>query len=561
MERRDFIKKIGFAAGAPIALQGVPIKLLAANDELKELASASTNNRVLVILQMHGGNDGLNTFVPLSKYDEYYSKRPNIALPYKVGKRSVIPLDSTVPLESQVGLHPDMGDFKYLYDTGRAAVFQGISLPKGNGSHFRGRDIFFMGGGFDDYFSSGWVGRYLSNLYAPLKYPSQFPNKDMPDPLALEMGNDVSLIFHQKEGIPVSISVNGNPKKLSDKIEKLEGFEDEGIDPRGIPPKFLDDSPYSKEMKWILSLEDKSEEYIKRLGKVYESSKDATVDYPEVYPFNVSNENARKNNLSGQLRLIARLLAGGIKTKVFLVRVGGFDTHAEQVESYDPTMGIHAALLYHINSAMRAFQKDLSSRGLEDRVLTVTTSEFGRRITSNGSFGTDHGVGGPLMIFGKKLRPGIYGVNPDLSKSNVPMQYDYRQIYSSILHEWMEADKKLIEDKIFFKNFIDGEGYSPLNLISDEILSAKRGITKYGITSVYPNPADKFVKVEIAVNGKQNILVQLISSSGKIVTNLQRVIDAGTHHFSFILSNLPSGIYFIKAKSELIDDTKKLMVK
>ncbi|MEM9896671.1 MAG: hypothetical protein AAF789_09910, partial [Bacteroidota bacterium] len=124
MRRRNFLKKIGFAAGAPIAFNGVPIKLMAAHYDVQRIAQQSTNDRVLVIVQLHGGNDGLNTIIPLSNYDEYYSRRANIAIPYKVGNRTLIPLDSTVAAQDQVGLHPDMNDFKYLYDTGRAAVFQ-----------------------------------------------------------------------------------------------------------------------------------------------------------------------------------------------------------------------------------------------------------------------------------------------------------------------------------------------------------------------------------------------------------------------------------------------------
>ena len=335
MKRRNFLRQVGFAAGAPIAFQGIPIKLMGAHEEVQRLAQQSTNDRVLIILQMHGGNDGLNTVIPISNYDEYYSRRANIAIPYKVGNRALIPLDSTVASEEQVGLHPDMNDFKHLYDTGRAAVFQGVSYENNNGSHFRGRDIWFMGGGANDYFSSGWIGRYLGSEYEPLSYPQDFPTEEMPDPLALEMGNDVSLLFHQTGNIPTSISLGNNPQSLLNRINSLEGFneevgEDFTVDDRGLPPSFLTNSPYGREMDWILGLEDKSEEYIKRLAEVYENSSETSVTYPETYPFNAPR-GSKRNGLAGQLQLVARLLAGGVKTKVFLVKIGGFDTHADQV--------------------------------------------------------------------------------------------------------------------------------------------------------------------------------------------------------------------------------------
>ncbi len=566
MERRKFIKKLGFAAGVPIAFHGVPLQLMGSHQNIQRLAAQSTNDRVLVILQMNGGNDGLNTFIPLDAYDHYYSRRANIAIPYKSGRRTLIPLDSTVNGADQVGLHPDMQDFKDMYDQGKAAVFQGVSYEKNNGSHFRGTDILFMGGSADDYFSSGWIGRYLNTQYSPLTYPDSFPNEEMPDPLALEMGNDVSLLFHQKENIPLSIALPSKPDDFLKLIENQEGFVDSGIDPRGIPPEFLNDSPYGKEMNWILGLEDKSETYIKRLAEVYAKGKDSKVTYPEFYPFNAP-EGSKKNGLNGQLQLITRLLEGGIKTKVFLVKIGGFDTHANQTEANDPTMGAHAALLYHISSAMRAFQADLTQRGLSHRVLSLTMSEFGRRIGSNGSYGTDHGTGGSVMMFGAGVKPGIYGTNPDLSKNNVDMQFDYRQVYANILNEWMGVDKEVIHKDIFFRDFISGENpqggnYEPMDLIKETITSSDDFLrAKYKIDSVYPNPANNYTQVNIVVNDFQNVGVELIDLNGHVVSRTTRRMAPGKHAVSFDLSKMPAGIYFIKAKSEKLNDTKRLLVR
>lgn len=306
MKRRRFIRNISAAAGVPFALNGVPLKVMG-QTHFNRLAANSDNENVLVILQLHGGNDGLNTIIPIEQYDLYYSRRANIAIPYKTGSRSLIELDSTLASADQVGLHPDMADLKEMYDYGDMAVVQGVSYPRNNGSHFRGRDIWAMGGGADDYYSSGWVGRYLAKEFEPQIYPDDFPTDEMPDPLALEMGNDVSLLFHQETSIPVSISLGSSPENLANLIAQLEGFEDQGVDPRGLPPSFLNGSPYGNEMDWILSLEDKSEIYIQRLLEVYQASSATTVDYPEVYPFGAQ----RRNPLSSQLQLVARLLDGG----------------------------------------------------------------------------------------------------------------------------------------------------------------------------------------------------------------------------------------------------------
>jgi hypothetical protein len=329
----------------------------------------------------------------------------------------------------------------------------------------------------------------------------------------------------------------------------------------------LNDSPYGKEMNWILGLEDKSEIYIKRLAEIYAKAKETKVTYPEYYPFNAP-DGSKKNGLNGQLQLIAKLLDGGAKTKVFLVKIGGFDTHANQTEENDPTMGAHAALLYHISSAMKAFQADLGQRGISHRVLSLTMSEFGRRIGSNGSYGTDHGTGGPVMMFGAGVKPGIYGTNPDLNENNVGLQFDYRQIYANILNEWMGVDQAVIASDIFFKDFISGANplggnYEPMDLIKETISANDDNFlrSKYKIDSVYPNPANNYTQVNILVNDYQNVGVELIDLNGHVVSSTTRRLAPGKHTVSFDLSRVSSGIYFIKAKSEKLNDTKRLFVR
>ncbi len=570
MKRRNFIKKLSLAA-VPFTLGGIPIRLMAENS-LTRMAEQSTNDRVMIILQLHGGNDGLNSIIPVEAYDTYYRWRANIAIPAKNSLRKMILLDSTLPSEAQVGLHPDMMAMKDLYDRGRMAVVQGVSYKNNNGSHFRGRDISFMGGGFDDYFSSGWVGRYLQQEFAPQLYPNDFPNDEMKDPLAIEMGSDVSLIFHQEGNIPTSISLN-DPQTFAKLVEELEGFTDEGIDPRGKPPVALNNSPYGKELNWILGLEDKSEDYAERLYDVYKNSAVSTITYPERYPFNAP-KGSLKNELTPQLQLIARLLDGGgpglgVKTKVFLIKLGGFDTHAEQVENYDPTMGHHAALMYHISSAMKAFQDDLKARGLEDRVLTVTTSEFGRRIRANGSYGTDHGTGAPVMIFGKGVQPGVIGKVPDLNEENVEMQYDYRQIYANLLRDWMLVDEDKINNDIFFKDFIngpkeDGSGnYEPLPLATQVISGVQESFIgdRFSLENCYPNPANEFTTIQFKMNNTNLVDLTLKDSQGRTVKSLlHEERTEGTHSIKADVSTLPTGIYFYQLKTGFFQETKKLIV-
>ena len=558
-------------AATPLILGGVPIRTVAEN-AFTRMAAQSTNDRVLIILQMHGGNDGMNAVIPVDKYDQYYSVRANIAIPAKNSIRKMIPLDSTLKTEAQVGLHPDMIAMKDMYDRGRMCIVQGVSYKNNNGSHFRGRDISFMGGSFDDYFSSGWVGRYLQQEFAPKVYPRDFPNPEMLDPLAIEMGSDVSLIFHQEGNIPTSISLN-DPEQFANLVDSLEGFQDQGVDPRGKPPAALNNSPYGKELNWILGLEDKSENYADRLYEVYKRSSPSSVTYPEKYPFNAPAGSLR-NGLTPQLKLIARLLDGGgagqgVKTKVFLVKVGGFDTHASQVESYDPTMGTHAALMYHISSAMKAFQDDLRARGLEDRVLTVTTSEFGRRIHSNGSYGTDHGTGGPMFIFGKGVQPGVVGNVPDLAKDNVEMQFDYRQVYAGLLKDWMLVNESTINNDIFFKDFLRGpkeEGagnYEPLPLATQVVTGVNESFVaeRFSLLDCYPNPVKGTANFGFRLNSTSHVQFSLLDSSGKVIkTILDEEREPGEHWIKADVSEFNPGIYIYHIKSGFLKESKKFII-
>lgn len=571
MKRRSFLKTIPLAASIPFTLAGIPMKVMSENVLTKLIRAADReNDKVLVILQLHGGNDGMNMLIPVEQYDLYYSRRPNIAIPAKNSLRKYIPLDSTLAADAQVGLHPDMQAIKGLYDTGRAAFVQGVSYENNNGSHFRGRDIQFMGGGAEDYHTSGWVGRYLNKFYSPAVYPSDFPLKEdndlemevMLDPLGIEMGNDTSLIFHQTGNIPTSISLPSNLEAFSNLVNELPGFQEGQPDPRGFPPDILVHSKYYNELDWILDLEQKTDDYAQRLYEVWTAGGASSVSYPETYPLNAPN-GSKQNPLSDQFQLVARLLAGGCKTKVFMVRIGGFDTHADQTTNYDPTMGVHAALLYHISATMKAFQDDLKERGLEDRVLTVTTSEFGRRINSNSSYGTDHGTGGPILIFGKGAKAGVYGTAPDLTiteTNNVPEQFDYREVYANLLHNWMGVSEEDVNE-IFFGDYLNRKLTTPLATTvitgQDDEFIGKR----YQLDQNYPNPAKGATSIGFRINDTLQVIIDLMDSRGSKIRNITNSIyEPGQHAIPVQLSGLQAGMYLYQMKAGAFKDVKKLMV-
>ncbi|MGF1635816.1 MAG: DUF1501 domain-containing protein [Cyclobacteriaceae bacterium] len=538
MKRRGFLKKLPAIAGSSFFLNGLAMNTMAGSGALQHIArSAANTDRVLVLIQLHGGNDGLNTTIPLDQYALYQNLRPNIAIPNS-GSRKAITLDSTQPGNRIMGLHPDMMDLKGMYDQGKMAVVQGVGYENMNGSHFRSRDIWYMGGNYDQHLDSGWMGRYLNNDYPG--FPEDYPNDANPDPPALEIGNTVSLAFHRANGIPMSIAVQ-NPEQFYNLVTSVGGE----------PPESIANTYYGHELKWIMDIEEKSNQYAGRLKDVYENGSNSQTTYPELYPFNAP-QNLVRNRLSPQLKMVARLLKGGINTKIFLVRIGGFDTHAQQVEAYDTTMGIHSALLYHISSAVRAFQDDLKNLGIEDRVLTMTFSEFGRRAISNGSYGSDHGTSAPMFVFGKYVNAGIYGDNPDLANlinGNTAKQYDYRQLFVSALKDWLGASDEAI-NATYFSEWVDDR----IILTGDKVVGLNDDFreSRFKLNACYPNPVIDLVNFSFFINADEYVSLQLFDLKGREVMSLaQGKYMAGEHFIQADLSKLQAGsyVYFIKTPS------------
>jgi len=499
MNRRSFIKNTGVAgAGATFMLSGVPVRALSPQGIFQQAAANSSNDRVLIFIQLHGGNDGMNMLVPRDQYPMYYSHRPNLALP-ETGVRSIIPIDPSLPSNRQLGLHPDMDGLRQMYEQGRAAVIQNVSYPYANGSHFRSRDVWFMGGSYNDYFSSGWMGRYLDHEYP--NYPDAYPNPQMEDPLAIEIGTGVSLAFHRDNGIPVGLSI-------SDPI----GFYNLINSVGGSAPTSLPDTHAGDELEYIMQIEAESNAYAGRLRSVFMAGSNSNVTYPTQYPY-LAPQGSLNNPLAGQLKIIARLLSGGCKTRIFLCRIGGFDTHANQVEEFDTTMGHHAALMYHISEGVKAFYDDLQNLGLDQKVLTLTMSEFGRRVPSNGSFGTDHGNAQPLLAFGPCVNKDVFAPNPNLSAlqgGNVPLGIDYRQIMATVVQDWFGASPSLVQT-VGFSDWV-GVGIPFVECAAVGIDNIKQAAM-----SLSPNPCSHKTTLRVPIHEAGWYQISIYSMQGRKV--------------------------------------------
>ncbi len=539
MKRRNFIKGLAKAgAVAPFMLNGLPMQAFSKKGMFKQMEWGGVNDdRKLVLIQLHGGNDGLNMLIPIPQYAQYFSLRSNIAIPDS-GARAYIPLDSTLPAGQQVGLHPDMTSLKELYDDGKVSIIQSVGYENVNKSHFRGRDIWFMGGDYDEYKNSGWMGRYLDNEYP--NYPDQYPSIDMPDPLGLEIGTAVSLGFHRANGIPVALA-NNDPANFNDLISNIGGGT-----PMNIPA-----NNYGEELQNIIDLYQNANDYAAQLEVRYNAGFNNVV-YPTTglmeYPGPTAQE-VVVNPLGWQLQTVARLINGGCKTRIYLVRLNGFDTHNAQAIQNDTTHGYHAALLYHLSTAVKAFMDDLAISGKDEEVLACTFSEFGRRPYSNASLGTDHGTAAPMIVIGKGVEPGVIG-NVDLNDldntGNLNVQTDYREVFGAILCDWMGADADDL-DVVEFNDFVT----PALPLInSDYSLGEHEYISNDDIAgdavvnvNIYPNPARSILRYKVQSTKGLNSDVTVLNPLGQVIYQDNLQILKGNNSFSLGIGRLSSGTY------------------
>ena len=544
MKRRTFIKNTIGATAIPVLASGMPLRLM--SNELMQLMASGTNENIVVLIQLMGGNDGLNTTIPVSQYDTYKQYRNNIAIPNE-GNRKYINLNSADPIEKQLGIHPDMPDFKQMFDDKQVTIVQNVAYDNTDLSHFRGRDIWFMGGDSTDSLHSGWMGRYLDNTYEG--YPDEYPNEEMPDPLGLEFGYSMSLAFQREEGIPAGLAIV-DPETF---YQIVSGS---GVS----PPDWLPDSYYGEELKFIMDLELKSNQYAERIKEVYDLGVNAPeVTYPEEYPGEVA-EGYKTNDLAWQLQAVARLLSGGSKTKLFIVKINGFDTHADQTLPNDPTQGIHAALLYHVFSAVKAFYDDLNAQGFDQKLLTFTMSEFGRRVNSNGSYGTDHGMAAPVFLFGPMLKNTIIGDPPDLinlNDGNLVHQFDYRQIYTSILVDWLKAPSEIVE-QVGWADYVD----SRLDLFHNvDGIDEQNKLINHATLSVYPNPARDVTNIKLKLFAGFKIKLQLSDLKGNVVQEIfSGTKRSGEHLFKINVNGLSPGYYLVQLTAGNQHKSSKLLV-
>lgn len=420
MKRRDFLKAASPVLTLPLVLGGLPVRVLGRTPVFDRLWQIlSTTDRILVLIQLDGGNDGINTVVPLDQLNTYYQVRPHVALPE----------NKLLHITDTAALHPAMSAIERMYREGMVTIVQGVAYPNTNLSHFRSTDIWMTASDYNQYLTTGWIGRYLDGLYP--NYPTGYPNTNAPDPPALQIGAVMALAF---QGPLASMGLAlQDPQTFYDIVNGTRTSISSGI-PNTRP---------GHELEYLRQVELSSQQYSASIKTAADKAQNKAT-----YPSN--------NSLADQLKIVARLITGGLQTRVYLVSIRGFDTHAAQVDPTDSTAGTHATLLQQLSEAVAAFFDDLRQLGAQDRVVAMTFSEFGRRVASNASDGTDHGTAAPMFVFGTQVIPGFRGTNPSLteldSNGNLLMQYDFRQVYSSILTQWFGVDQATLH-QVMLRDF------------------------------------------------------------------------------------------------------------
>ncbi|MEM9258696.1 MAG: DUF1501 domain-containing protein [Bacteroidota bacterium] len=512
MNRRNFLR-----TGGALSLPLIANNPLSANlaRTLKALVNPDSD-RVLVLVQLNGGNDGLSTLVPLDQYDNLMAVRPNL----------MIPEDRLLKVDSKLAFHPAASGMHQLYQEGNMMAVQGVSYPDQNRSHFRSTDIWTSASNATEVVTTGWLGRNYQENHP--EFPTDYPNNDNPHPFAIALGNQVTQTC-QGVGTNFSMAIN-NPFNLL----AIAGGDD-------TP---LPDDPYGDELGFMRTSIVQANAYGQVVQEFAEQG-ESMVDYPDT-------------RFAEQLKNVAYMISGGLQTSVYVVSLGGFDTHAGQVTD-NPMLGQYTQLMLTLGDALAAFHADLKAQNLEKRVLSMTFSEFGRRIRSNESLGSDHGSAAPLFLMGSCVKGGTLGENPEISRDasvneGVALQYDFRDIYGTVFEDWFELEPAQVKSVL-------GHDYVHLPILescADTTSTNEEAIQDLQV-QLWPNPTANVARIRFEVEGGATALSVSDATGRHLQTVFERTLPAGEHQFDLDLSAYPAGAYLVRLQAGVTVASRRLV--
>jgi uncharacterized protein (DUF1501 family) len=401
MTRREFIQKgltiVAVGATAPSFLTRTALAMTNPFD-IAQVSSRPgvPDDNILVVVQMGGGNDGLNTIVPFND-DTYYRARPRLA----------VPKNEVIRVNGDQGFHPKMAKLKEMLDRGNMAVLQGVGYPNPSRSHFKSMEIWHTADPEGRAMRVGWIGRYFDSKCPVCEIPTVGTNIGSSMPLAMRAEGGQGVTLETPDAFQWMPTMDGLGAREEHELLKMLNA------PAANEPGTIDFLRHTA-MNAVLS-----SERVREAVRQYKGG----IEYPN-------------NRFASSMRLVAQMIAGKLPTKVYYAHMTGFDTHAGQ-------LGVHDTLLEQLSNGVDAFYRDLEAQGNADRVLVVAFSEFGRRVAENGSNGTDHGTAAPMFVFGKRIKPGLHGIQPSLSDlvdNDLKHGTDFRSVYATILDKWLGAD-------------------------------------------------------------------------------------------------------------------------
>jgi uncharacterized protein (DUF1501 family) len=423
--RREFLRSTvlggALASTVPAFLANTFSALQAQAADSAIQTATGRDGQILVVLQMAGGNDGLNTVVPFSS-DYYRRSRPHIAIASK----------DVLKVNDDLGFHPSLAGFKDLYDNGHLSVVQGVGYPNPNRSHFRSTEIWQTASDSEKFEKYGWLGRYFDNACAGC------------DPtVGVSIGRQMPQSFAAKNPLGISLEnpqqyrfIAGDRKRGGGSEESFRKLNetDEGMtmESGGAAEANSGDT--------IGSIHGKTPHTGSVLDYVERTSMDAQISSDKIIAVSGKIQNKAEypqSPLANNLKLVARLIGGGLPTRIYYVSQGGYDTHINQLPAQQ-------RLLKDLGDSVKAFTDDLKAQGNLSRVLVMTFSEFGRRVSENANNGTDHGAAAPMFIVGEKVKSGLLGKYPslapaDLFQGDMKFTTDFRTVYAGVLEAWLKT--------------------------------------------------------------------------------------------------------------------------
>lgn len=510
--RRDFLTQTAaIAGGAAFMLGGMPAFAASHSPFLNALASTPTD-RSLVLIQLAGGNDGFNMVVPVTDAN-YHAARPILRL----GASQTVALAGS----SDFALNPGMSALGSRWADGGMAIVHGVGYPDHSLSHFRSTDIWASASPSNQSWRDGWTGRYVDQAFPDhISNPPEFP-------VAVRIGGaSATLLRGQAGALGMSFSDAGQVERLATTGQ----FFDEG----NVP-----DTAYGAELSFLRGVYNSGLRYRDAVVSAAQAGAN-TADYPG-------------QSLAQSLAAVARLIKGGLGSRLYVVQLGGFDTHANQ-------MANHESLLRTLSESVTAFYDDLAADGHGERVLTMTFSEFGRRLGENGAAGTDHGTAAPLMVFGGTVAGGFYGPPANLAaldpNGNPAHTTDFRQIYADVLTSWFGLEASATASVL-------GGSFSPLGFLGSAPTStaAQPGGTDLRLDGVAPNPIRRTGRVQFALGRPQSIRLSLVDPRGRTVRSLaDGAFPAGAHAIQLDATGLAAGTYLLLLSSEAGRETRPVTI-